>query len=192
MAHPLYQPTQDKQVADRIYKTSIDGLLYLDYNFHGDDRGFFSEIAILDDLNQLLEQAFVPRQMNLARSQQHVARGMHAEDWNKLITVVSGTAFCAIADIRPGSTQVVQTFLLGDQGLRGCVYVPRGLANSYVVTQGPMNYFYTVDALYRDRDTSGDRAVSLFDPDLGIDWPVNKDEMILSDRDKNAMLLKDL
>jgi dTDP-4-dehydrorhamnose 3,5-epimerase len=192
MAHPLYQPTQDKQVGDRIYKTAIDGLLYLDYNFHGDDRGFFSEIAILDDLNQLLQEKFTPRQMNLARSQQHVARGMHAEDWNKLVTVVSGTAFCAIADIRPGSARDIQTVVLGDQGLRGCIYIPRGLANSYLVTEGPMNYFYTVDALYRDRDTAGDQVVSLFDPQLAIEWPVSPEDMILSDRDKNAVFLQDL
>lgn len=177
-----------------IQKTSIDGLLYLDYDFHGDDRGFFAEIVLLPDLNQFLNTPFTPKQYNLARSQQNVARGFHAEPWNKLVTVISGTAQCVIADIRPGSSTYKQTetFVLGDQGKRGCLYIPVGLANAYCVTQGPMNYFYMVDALYRDRDKSGDKAISLFDPELAINWPIPQDQMILSARDKDAVSLQNL
>lgn len=177
-----------------IQKTSIDGLLYIDYNFHGDDRGFFAEIALIPDLDQFLPAPFIVKQANLARSMQNVSRGFHAENWNKLITVISGTAHCIIADIRPNSPTYKQTetFVLGDSGKRGCVYIPKGLANAYCVTQGPMNYFYMVDALYRDRDNSGDRAISLFDPDLAVNWPISTDQMILSERDKSAIFLKDL
>jgi dTDP-4-dehydrorhamnose 3,5-epimerase len=177
-----------------IQKTSIEGLLYLDYDLHGDERGFFAEIALLPDLNQMLPQPFVPVQFNLAVSQQYVARGLHAENWNKLITVISGTAQCVIADIRADSPTYQQTesFVLGDSGQRGCIYIPSGLANGYCVTQGPANYFYMVDALYRDRNTSGDQAISLFDPDLAIPWSIPQDQMILSDRDKSAVYLKNL
>lgn len=176
-----------------IQPTSISGLWYLNYDFHGDNRGFFAEVALLPDLNSQLPTPFVPQQFNLARSAQNVARGFHAEPWNKLITVVSGTSQCVIADIRPDSPTYKQTesFVLGDDGQRGCLFISRGLANGYCVVNGPMNYFYAVDALYRDRNTSGDTAISLFDPDLNVTWSIPKENMILSDRDQNAVFLRD-
>jgi len=177
-----------------IQATTINGLWYLDYNFHGDDRGFFAETAILPDLNQAIGFDFLPRQLNLARSAQNVARGFHAEPWNKLITVISGTAQCVIADIRRDSPTFKQTasFLLGDHGQRGCLFISQGLANGYCVTEGPINYFYAVDALYRDRPTQADLSISLFDPELNVSWPIPQDQMVLSARDQHATLLKNL
>ena len=53
-----------------------------------------------------------------------------------------------------------------------------------------MDYIYCVDRLYQDRDKAGDQAISLFDPDLNITWPLNRDKMVLSERDKNAVFLR--
>jgi dTDP-4-dehydrorhamnose 3,5-epimerase-like enzyme len=55
-----------------------------------------------------------------------------------------------------------------------------------------MNYIYAVDELYHNRSAADDQAVSLFDPQLGVKWPIPKDQMIISDRDKSAIFLKDL
>ena len=57
--------------------------------------------------------------------------------------------------------------------------------------KGPVEYVYLVDRLYKDRDPAGDVAISLFDPGLNIDWPLKKEEMIISDRDKQAVSLKE-
>jgi dTDP-4-dehydrorhamnose 3,5-epimerase len=84
--------------------------------------------------------------------------------------------------------------LLGDgtADQYGSVYVSAGIGNGYVVTDGPADYIYLTDALYRDRDQKFDRAISLFDNELNIQWPVPRMEMVLSQRDKQALSLEDL
>jgi dTDP-4-dehydrorhamnose 3,5-epimerase len=191
-----YKSEQSLQIAERVFKTSIPGLYFLNQNKHGDERGFFSEVAIIDDLNTILEHPFQSRQVNLALSQTHVARGFHIENWNKLTTIVQGTAFCCIADVRPESPtyKKVETFILGSspEALTGCLYISKGLGNSYCVLEGPVQYLYLVDALYRDRDAQNDQSISLFDPDLEVSWPIPKDQMIISTRDQNAKTLNDV
>lgn len=194
MLSPLYQPTAEKQVADRIFKTSIQGLWYIAHDMHADERGFFKEISLIPDLDKVLSFTFIIQQINIARSEKNVTRGIHCENWNKLVTIVRGRCFCALADINPNSTtyKQVETFMLGDgpHDLLGSLFISKGLGNSLCVVDGPVDYLYAVDALYRDRDTSGDQAISIFDPTLAIKWPIAADEMIISDRDRRAITLK--
>lgn len=182
-------------VEDSIYKTSIDGLLYVDRKLLGDDRGFFSEVAHIPSIQKVTGTDFSIKQVNHARSEKNVVRGIHAEDWNKFIFLASGRAFCAVVDLRPDSPtfKTVETFVLGfdDQSLHGGLFVPKGLGNSVAVLEGPLEYIYFVDKLYIDRDPAGDVAVSLFDPELAIEWPISREEMIISERDQNAVTVKE-
>lgn len=191
-----YVLTEENKVGNNIYKTSIDGLYFIKNDVLEDERGFFRTTAILPDLNELLTEKYEVKQLNHSRSQKNVVRGMHAENWRKLITLVSGKCFCVLADIRPDSLtfKKVEYFLLGTDSdcLTGSLYVDKGIANSYCVIDGPADYFYTFDKLYRDRDPVGDKSISIFDPDLNIEWPISRDEMIISDRDKNCISLKEL
>lgn len=193
MLPSLYQPTSEKQVGDRIFKTTIQGLWYIAHSKHGDERGFFAEIGLLPDLEKVIGQPFVIKQINLARSSDNVTRGIHCENWNKYVTVIRGSCFCAISDIVTSSPTFgrVETFMLGDgpDDLAGSLFITKGLGNSLCVVKGPVDYLYAVDALYRDRDTSVDQAISLFDPDLAIQWPIPKEQMIVSERDKQSITL---
>jgi len=181
--------TKGREIENGIYKTTIDGLYYIDRLKHEDDRGYFSEVARIPELEALTGNHFVVKQINHARSSLYVARGIHAEGWNKYIFITRGSCFCALADLRKDSPtfKKVETFQMGVAGLNGSLFVPIGVGNSYVVTEGPMDYVYFVDRLYKDRDKSGDAAISLFDPDLNIDWPIAKEKMIFSERDKNCI-----
>ena len=184
-----------EKMGNGVFKTAIDGLFFVEKSFHEDERGFFSEIGRIPEIEVVTGQSFVIMQINHARSNKNVVRGIHAEGWNKFIFVTEGKAFCALADLRPESStfKTVQTFVLGfgEGALSGSLYVPMGVGNSYAVLKGPMDYVYFVDRLYADRDVSGDAAISIFDPELNIDWPISKEEMILSARDKNSILLKE-
>jgi dTDP-4-dehydrorhamnose 3,5-epimerase len=191
-----YTPTSKLQVSENFYKTSLPGLFYFKAPKFNDERGFFSEIIKLPELEKVIGQSFAPQQINLARSEENVVRGMHAEGWNKLVFVNSGLAFCAIADVKPNSPTYKQSeyFQLGydnekefGQGL----FISQGLANSVAVLKGPLNYIYIIDKLYADRDQADERSISLFDPELNINWPIAKEKIILSDRDKQAVSLKD-
>ena len=191
----LYQPDQKLAVLPGIFLTGIKGLWYLERKSFADERGFFAEIAYMDKIGKVSGRPFVIKQVNHSRSSQHVVRGMHAEDWRKLITVTSGAAFCALADVRPDSATFSQTvcFNLGidDGGLRGSLFVEEGVANSFCVVSGAVDYFYCVDRLYTERNLQGDVAISLFDPDLNIKWPLAREQMILSKRDKNSVTLRE-
>jgi len=54
-----------------------------------------------------------------------------------------------------------------------------------------MLYSYVVDRLYKDRNKNNDVAISLFDPDLGVDWPIDKDQMIISQRDIDVITIRE-
>ena len=191
----FFQPTKTDQVAEWVYKTKIPGLFYLKRKPFYDHRGFFAEIAHSHVIEKLTHKPFVIKQINHSRSDTNVVRGLHAEDWQKLTTIASGAAFCVLVDVRPDSPafKTIEYFKLGfaKNALPGSLFIEEGIANSICVLQGPVDYIYCVDRLYRDRDPAGDVAISIFDPDLNIPWPIPKNKMILSDRDKNSINLRE-
>lgn len=191
-----FVPSQQSLVGERIHQMPIAGLYFLEPNRTDDFRGFYAELELIPDLEQVLKTPFVAKQVNHARSEPKVARGFHAEAWNKLITVTHGSCACVWVDVRQNSETFGQAVSLqlgeGEQATYGSVYVATGIANGYVVTAGPADYVYVTDALYRERDPQFDQAISLFDPDLNVQWPVPRMEMILSQRDKQAVTLAEL
>jgi len=198
----IYQPTKKLQISDNIYKTSINGLYYITCKKHNDERGFFSEVIKLKELNQAIGFEFKPKQVNLSRSATNVIRGMHAEGWNKLVTVISGISFCALADIKPDSKTFKKVEYIklsfdqteqNDSDLYGAaLFVSKGIANSICALKGPVNYTYLVDKYYCERDKKDDQSISIFDPDLKIKWPIAEKDMILSKRDKKTVTLREL
>lgn len=191
-----YQPTPELKIAEDVYKTSLAGLLYLPHHVFADERGFYAEVARIPEIEAVLGQPFVAKQINLSHSNTHVIRGFHAEAWNKLITVASGRVVSVLVDIRPESPTFGQhlKFVLGagEGSLQGALFVSAGIANGFVVLEGPADYVYLVDALYVERDQAGDKAINLFDPDLKIEWPVAREQLIYSDRDANSVSLREL
>ena len=97
-----------------------------------------------------------------------VTRGIHAEPWDKYISLAHGRAFAAIVDLRTGPTfGRVETIELHPGN---AIFVPRGCGNSYQTLTPDVVYTYLVnehwspDARYT--------LVQAFDPALGIDWPI--------------------
>jgi dTDP-4-dehydrorhamnose 3,5-epimerase len=194
---PLYQPSEGLQLAEGIFKTKIDGLLYLKRQKFLDERGFFADITSLKKLAEITGQVMEIKQINLAYSHTNVVRGLHAENWNKLTTTFSGKGMSVLVDIRPDSPtfKEIEYFLFEpkpEDKFQIGLYVPLGVANSIAVMEGPLLYHYVVDAFYEDRDPAGDKALSLFDPELNIQWPIERDEMILSQRDVASATLAEL
>lgn len=192
-----YQPNPELQVSDHFFRTGISGLWYLQAEKNSDQRGFFSEIVSLPELEQVIGRSFPVKQINHARSQTNVVRGMHAEGWNKLVTATNGLVFSAIADIRPDSEtfKQIKYFKLGSDHQTEFVnglFISQGLANSVCVLEGPVSYIYLVDKLYSERDEKDDLSISIFDSDLNIDWPISRNDMVLSERDKNAVSLQQM
>ena len=190
-----YTPSSEQEVTPGIFNTAIDGLYFIAHKKHRDDRGFFAEILRINELEDVAKVDFRIKQVNHARSEKNVVRGIHAEDWNKLVFVTSGLAFCAICDVRPQSATFgkKEYFMMGihEKALDGSLYIPARLGNSVCVLEGPVDYIYCVDRLYKERDPAGDTAISLFDPDLAVEWPIGREEMIISERDRNSITLRE-
>jgi dTDP-4-dehydrorhamnose 3,5-epimerase len=174
-----------------VSETSIDGLLVVHWETFGDERGFFRQTYQLEELEKALGRPVALVQGNHSRSEPGVLRGFHAEPWDKLVYVVRGSAFAAIADIRPDSATFgeVATFRLGDPpGERVRLFISEGLANAFcAVGDEPVDYVYDVSDYWRPGVDK--RAVAWDDPDLGVTWP--HDEPVVSDEDRGNPSLRD-
>ena len=113
---------------DNIKTTSIPGLLILERPLLTDERGFYREIFRNDDVERLSGVKFNGIQLNHSRSKPGVIRGIHAEEWDKIIYPVSGEVFIAIVDVRPDSPTFgkVETFEVSDDNRIG-FFIPNGL-----------------------------------------------------------------
>ncbi|MFA6814257.1 MAG: dTDP-4-dehydrorhamnose 3,5-epimerase family protein [Patescibacteria group bacterium] len=192
-----YQTDKKLALAKNIYRTAIKGLFYLKYHKYIDERGFFAQVLEPTRICQQINADFKIKQVNLSVSKTKVLRGLHAENWNKLITVLSGRAQLVVADTRKDSpTYKKLVYFDFDADLNSqwgeSLYITAKLGNSICAIKGPVYYLYGVDQLYQDRKNSDDQAISLFDPELNINWPFAKEKMIVSKRDLNSISLKEL
>lgn len=194
MKTETFLPSEKNHVIDGIYRTSLDGLFFSASQKHTDHRGHYAELVRIPELNSVIQKPFVPVQINHSHSRQNVIRGFHAENWNKLVTIVHGYCYCVLVDVRPHSDTFGQSVSLNlgdaEQALYGSLYIPAGIANSALALSDPVEYLYFVDALYSDRDRSGDVSISLFDNDIDANWPIPKSSMIISERDRKSVQLR--
>ena len=189
-----YQADEKMLLANNIYRTEIDGLFYLRYAKHTDNRGFFFQAMEVKQIRQEINPSFQIQQVNLSVSKSKVLRGIHAENWNKLVTILSGQAQLVIADIRQDSPTykklVYFNIKANEQSDFGeSLYISAKLGNSICAINGPVYYLYGVDQSYQERNKGDDQAISVFDPDLNIQWPFSRDELIISQRDLNSINL---
>jgi dTDP-4-dehydrorhamnose 3,5-epimerase len=171
-----------------VRRGRLEGLLVIERPTFGDDRGFFRESFRMNELDEARGEPTLFVQENHSRSLRGALRGLHAENWEKLVYVPHGEVFTALADIRPNSPTFgqVDTFQLGETN-RWKLFIPRGLAHGFCVLSDEADYVYQVTAYYDGTDT---RAVAWNDPDLAVPWPFK--DPILSERDKTAPTLREL
>jgi dTDP-4-dehydrorhamnose 3,5-epimerase len=172
-----------------VHETEIPGFYVIDLVVHGDNRGWFKENYQKEKMEALGLPAFDVIQNNFSfNAEKGVTRGLHAEPWEKFISVANGKVFGAWVDLRKGDSfgKTFTTEITPDKA----VFVPRGVANSYQTLEANITYTYLVNAHWSpDAQYS---AVHLFDPALGIEWPISKDEAIVSEKDSNNPLLADV
>lgn len=176
-----------------VIKTPLEGLLIIEPRVFPDDRGYFFESFN----EQAFEQAtsftnkFV--QDNQARSSINVLRGLHYQNapqaQTKLIRALQGAIWDVVVDIREGSRTFGQWYgvELSAENKRQFL-VPRGFAHGYSVLTETAEVFYKCDNFYSKADEGG---IRFNDTSLNIDWKVNLDDVIVSEKDWQQPLLKD-
>lgn len=172
-------------------ETNIPGLLVFDLPLHGDNRGWFKENWQKAKMATLgLPKDFQPVQNNISfNAKRGVTRGIHAEPWDKFISLATGEIFGAWVDLRPGDTfgQVYTTRLDPSKA----IYVPRGVGNSFQALEDGTAYTYLVNAHWSLEQKKTYTFVNLADPELNIQWPIPLEQAELSEADLHHPMLKD-
>ena len=172
----------------------IPGMLEFDIPVHGDNRGWFKENFQKEKMLPLgFPNSFFSEdklQNNVSFSRKNVLRGLHAEPWDKYISVAdNGRVLGAWVDLREGESfgNVYQTEIDASKG----IFVPCGVANGFQVLSDVVAYSYLVNDYWALELKPKYAFVNYADPTLGIKWEdVTNAEV--SDADKNHPLLKDV
>lgn len=170
----------------QVVETEIPDVKLITPKKFGDHRGFFSETYNRKSLAEAgIELDFV--QDNHSRSaEKGVLRGLHfqippyAQD--KLVRVIRGAVLDVAVDIRRSSPTFgrhVTAELTADNWTQ--ILVPRGFAHGFITLEPDTEVIYKVTNYYAP---DHDRGLLWNDPELNIEWPVNGQAPILSDKDK--------
>lgn len=163
--------------------TSIPGVIEIQPQVHGDNRGYFVETFKAPDF----EAAGIPTtfvQDNESSSTKGVLRGLHFQKTHtqgKLVRVTHGEVFDVAVDVRPGSEtygQWVGVTLSADK--KNMFYVPAGFAHGFLVLSDTAEFVYKCTDVY---DPSGEGGIPWNDPDIGVDWPKLDLEYKTSEKD---------
>jgi len=169
-----------------IRKTKLDGLVLLKPTVFKDNRGYFMESYNQKNINKLLSNVnFV--QDNESESSRGVLRGLHFQKppyaQAKLVRCLKGSVLDVVLDLRKGSKTygMIETISLTDEN-KEQLFIPKGFAHGFIVLSKSAIVSYKVDNYYNPDSESG---VLWSDLDLNIDWKINKNEIIVSEKDKN-------
>ncbi len=156
-----------------------------------DDRGFFMETCKKSEFEKFgIAGEWV--QDNHSRSKKGVIRGLHYQKepmaQGKLVRVARGMVFDVAVDIRKGSPTFGKWVgvILSDEN-KYMLWIPPGFAHGVAILEDDTELLYKVSG--GEYSPEHDRNIRWNDPDIGIIWPIR--EPILSEKDKNAPLLKD-
>lgn len=167
-----------------VHTTDIPGLLVIDIPQHGDNRGWFKENWQREKMVAAGLPDFGPVQNNISfNATAGTTRGIHAEPWDKYVSVATGRIFGAWVDLRAGeSFGKTVTVELGPDT---AVFVPRGVGNSFQTLEDNTAYTYLVNDHW-SADAQGEYSfLNLADETVAIDWPISLGQAELSEKDKN-------
>jgi len=149
-----------------------------------DDRGFFTE-SFNSSIETSLNVKFY--QDNHSKSKKNVIRGIHYQGNNamgKLCRVVKGSGFDLIVDLRHQSKTygMYELIFLSEENFN-IVWVPAGFGHAFLSMEDDTHFCYKCSALY-DKESEG--SIYPFDKKLNIHWPIEFNEAILSQKDKES------
>ena len=175
-----------------VAETGIEGLKVLDLTVHGDSRGWFKENYQQAKMRALGIPDLRIVQNNVSfNAERGVTRGVHAEPWDKFVSVAAGSIFGAWVDLREGSATYGKVYTATLDASKA-IYVPRGVGNSFQALEDDTIYTYLVDAHWSAALKKTYTFVNLGDPKLAIQWPISLEEAIVSEADKNHPMLADV
>jgi len=179
-----------------IQKVKIEGLLIIEPQVFEDERGFFVETYNSKRYKESgIDLNFV--QDNLSKSSKGVLRGLHFQEGEfaqgKLVQIISGAVLDVAVDIRPDSKTFGEYFAIElSEENKKQFWIPPGFAHGFLTLQENTIFSYKCTNLY---NKDYERAIMWNDPDIAIDWQLEKYQIkkpIISQKDLNNKFLKDI
>ena len=175
-----------------VIKTALEGVVIIEPRIFKDARGYFFESFSQKEFDEkVMPINFV--QDNESMSSYGVMRGLHYQRMpytqSKLVRCVKGAVLDVVVDIRKGSPTFGQhvSVELTEENHRQ-LFIPRGFAHGFAVLTDDVVFQYKVDNFYAPESEG---AIAWDDPDLGIDWRLPADKILLSAKDTANPRLKD-
>ena len=173
-------------------QTEIDGVWLIEPKVLRDERGYFMEAFKKEEFEANIGKVnFI--QDNESKSSYGVLRGLHYQKGEfcqaKLVRVIKGEVLDVAVDLRESSPTFGKyvSVLLNEENKRQ-FFIPRGFAHGFLVLSEEAIFTYKVDNAYAPQ---AEASVLYNDKDLSIDWPINENQIIMSDKDKTAKAFKD-
>ena len=176
-----------------IYReTGIKGVYLIEPRVFADGRGYFFEAWKQEEFErEVCKVKFI--QDNESKSSYGVLRGLHYQkgEWSqaKLVRVISGRVLDVAVDMRRSSPTFgkhVMVELSGENKQQ--LFIPRGFAHGFLVLSDEAVFTYKVDNVYKP---DAEASVRYDDPKLGIDWPLQAEQLVMSEKDKRAVAFDD-
>jgi dTDP-4-dehydrorhamnose 3,5-epimerase/reductase len=166
-----------------IKQTPIPGLLVISLDIRADNRGWFKENWQRQKMVDLGLPDFAPVQNNMSfNNRVGATRGIHAEPWDKLVSLATGRIFGAWVDLRRGDG--FGRCFTAELGPETAIFVPRGVGNAFQTLAEQTAYSYLVNDHWTPAAKEAYTFVNLADETLAISWPIPLDRAELSEADK--------
>jgi dTDP-4-dehydrorhamnose 3,5-epimerase len=176
----------------KVIKTSIEDVVIIEPDVFGDARGYFFESYSQKRFDEQVRPVkFV--QDNESKSRYGVLRGLHFQKGkdaqSKLVRVVKGRVLDVAVDIRRGSPTFGKYVAveLTEENHRQ-LFIPRGFAHGFSVLSEEAVFQYKCDNLYAPQSEG---AIAWNDPEIGIDWGLKAEDILLSAKDAAHPLLSE-
>lgn len=169
----------------------IPGMLVIDLPVHGDNRGWFKENWQREKMIVAGLPDFGPVQNNISFNEKAgTTRGIHAEPWDKFVSVATGRIFGAWVDLREGST--FGNVFTAEIDPSMAVFVPRGVGNAFQTLEDDTAYVYLVNDHWSANAQGQYTFLNLADESVAISWPIPLADAELSAKDLAHPALADV
>ena len=177
----------------KVLERKLNGVVLLEPKVFGDDRGYFSETFRQDEFEEAVGHKVNFIQDNESKSTFGVLRGLHYQlppfSQSKLVRVIEGSVIDVAVDIRNGSPTFGQHVAIElSSENKHQLFIPRGFAHGFLVISPTATFTYKVDNYYAPEY---DRGILYNDPSVAIEWGIELEKLLLSEKDRKQLALAD-
>lgn len=171
-------------------QSNIKGVWLITPKVFKDDRGYFFESFRQDEFDKNIGHHVEFIQDNESKSSYGVLRGLHYQKGEfsqaKLVRIITGKVIDVAVDLRRSSTTYGKYVAVELSEENKCqLFIPRGFAHGFLVLSKEAIFSYKVDNIYAPQSEA---SIKWNDKTIGIEWPIDTKDIILSEKDLNNAL----